>query len=217
MKICPKCNKNRKLTSFYTNKDGKLHYWCKTCCIDHVNSDEYRASRRSYYKKNKKHILERNKKYPKSKKRCRPVKKCNKCERIKVIGNITNQLCFNCYSKFRGVVPNNKKYHKNRSSKKGYRFNKGRFAAKTCGRPWRVSKLLYYDLLDAGCIYCPKSLDNEKGYSIDRVDNNRGYYNDNVVPCCGECNKHKSDSWSFEEMCVAMDAILEYRKIMENK
>ena len=28
---------------------------------------------------------------------------------------------------------------------------------------------------------------------IDRKDNNKGYTNDNCVPCCGFCNKMKMD------------------------
>ena len=38
------------------------------------------------------------------------------------------------------------------------------------------------------CYYCEEKID---GVGIDRVDNSIGYLNDNIVACCGICNKMK--------------------------
>ena len=46
---------------------------------------------------------------------------------------------------------------------------------------------------------------------IDRKDNKVGYIENNCVPCCGECNYIKSDKLTYNEMKVAIKAIIEYR------
>ena len=43
------------------------------------------------------------------------------------------------------------------------------------------SKLFY----NTNCYYCG---DDFKGMGIDRIDNNKGYVLNNVVPCCSRCN-----------------------------
>jgi 5-methylcytosine-specific restriction endonuclease McrA len=62
-----------------------------------------------------------------------------------------------------------------------------------------------------GCTYCGKDLLSETGISADRLDNNLGYTEANIVPCCGICNSIKSNILTYEEMKVAMTAIVEYR------
>jgi len=46
-----------------------------------------------------------------------------------------------------------------------------------------------YELLvtNQNCYYCNGAL-SEAGHSLDRVDSDRGYTIDNVVPCCARCN-----------------------------
>ena len=55
-------------------------------------------------------------------------------------------------------------------------------------------------LLDS-CYYCGKEAQGEKVklHGLDRVENDRGYHQDNVVTCCIECNraKHKQTQEEF--------------------
>jgi hypothetical protein len=62
-----------------------------------------------------------------------------------------------------------------------------------------------------GCYYCGDSLLNKSGSSLDRRDNNLGYSLENVLPCCGKCNKIRNTFLTVEEMKVAMTAVLLYR------
>jgi len=64
---------------------------------------------------------------------------------------------------------------------------------------------------DSECHYCSKDLifskytrDENKDYTsrayqLDRKDNNIGYTKENVVPCCWNCNRMKSDIYTYEE------------------
>ena len=49
----------------------------------------------------------------------------------------------------------------------------------------------YEDLLHLGCMYCGVSLETENGYSLDRINNDLGYLDNNVTPCCKICNMAK--------------------------
>ncbi len=72
--------------------------------------------------------------------------------------------------------------------------------------------LEYYSvLLEQNCYYCNKSVKEETGSSLDRVQPGGGYLKNNVVTCCGNCNKMKSNVLTKEEMVAAMKAVLELR------
>lgn len=47
----------------------------------------------------------------------------------------------------------------------------------------------FSQLFTAECFYCGSATNG----GLDRVDNSRGYCNDNVVPCCKPCNYMKRD------------------------
>lgn len=64
---------------------------------------------------------------------------------------------------------------------------------------------------DSKCHYCDKTLifhphtrdENSdyvsRAYQLDRKDNNLGYSFDNIVPCCWNCNRMKSDIYTYDE------------------
>jgi hypothetical protein len=81
----------------------------------------------------------------------------------------------------------------------------------------RKTKLLitleeFTKLISQPCYYCNKSLIYEHGASIDRIDNEKGYSLDNLLPCCNDCNKARNTMYTVEEFKVMMTACLEYRK-----
>jgi hypothetical protein len=50
----------------------------------------------------------------------------------------------------------------------------------------------YYTLILEDCYICGKKTDGFHINGIDRVNNENGYYLDNIEPCCGECNFMKN-------------------------
>jgi hypothetical protein len=60
---------------------------------------------------------------------------------------------------------------------------------------WELDETAARELLHQDCIYCGKAPEIDTygvtRNGIDRVDNNKGYIEGNVVPCCGECNRFK--------------------------
>lgn len=56
------------------------------------------------------------------------------------------------------------------------------------------------------CRYCGKSIER---LGIDRVDNNRGYVEGNMVPCCSTCNTMKSDM-TLEEFYAHVRRIIDH-------
>lgn len=68
------------------------------------------------------------------------------------------------------------------------------------------------------CHYCEESLIYNKhskewnkhlsrAYQLDRKDNNKGYIIGNIVPCCWECNRLKSDLYNYEEFLIIAKAL----------
>lgn len=78
---------------------------------------------------------------------------------------------------------------------------------------------------DSKCHYCDIPLKYEKysrywgkthsrAHQLDRKDNNLGYNKENIVTCCWECNRLKSDRFSYEEF-IQLSPIL--KKIMNDR
>jgi len=91
------------------------------------------------------------------------------------------------------------------------RFRSGKTRAKQKGIAWSISFPEYEKIIENKCTYCGGEL-SPTGWSLDRMDNDKGYRLDNVVPCCGECNSIKSDKLSYREARIALAAVSAYRK-----
>jgi hypothetical protein len=113
------------------------------------------------------------------------------------------------------------KYHKKLNLEKGHehrRKPKNRYIilkglAKRRKLEFNITKKDYFTLISYPCHYCQKSLLDETGGGLDRIDNDKGYTLDNVLSCCGTCNKIRGDSLTVEETVVAIQAVLAYRNI----
>jgi hypothetical protein len=70
------------------------------------------------------------------------------------------------------------------------RFSMSKSSAKKRHKDWGISLEQFAALNALPCHYCGGAL-NETGIGLDRVDNDNGYKIDNVVPCCGTCNRAK--------------------------
>jgi len=73
--------------------------------------------------------------------------------------------------------------------------------AKLRGHAWKLTKKQVHSFTKQHCTYCgepprhiscPKGCNGSYTYNgMDRVDNDKGYVIDNVVACCGTCNRAK--------------------------
>ena len=136
-----------------------------------------------------------------------------KSERMRgrdVHGNIiisdTQKLCGSC-NKWKDFS----EYHKNGASSHGYmsyckdcerirkriarynnikeyKYREYQRDAILKDREFNLTQEYFTAVIDSPCIYCG-SHDEVNG--IDRIDSNRGYTEDNSVPCCAMCNKMK--------------------------
>lgn len=64
-------------------------------------------------------------------------------------------------------------------------------SAKTRGIRVSLNIKHYEELLELGCMYCGLDLKSQNGYCLDRIDNSKGYLDNNVTPCCKDCNLAK--------------------------
>lgn len=81
---------------------------------------------------------------------------------------------------------------------------------------WGLTLEDFKALATCPCSYCGKAAGQRSwGFhfnGLDRKDNKKGYHVRNVVPCCTACNQVKGVHLSFEEMRVAMKAVLKLRR-----
>jgi 5-methylcytosine-specific restriction endonuclease McrA len=71
------------------------------------------------------------------------------------------------------------------------RLKKARNAAKSRGLSWSLTDDIALAIMAKECTYCGKHSTEGKWGGIDRDCNNKGYEEQNCVPCCWECNKAK--------------------------
>ena len=96
------------------------------------------------------------------------------------------------------------KCEKVRKQKPRYKYTTLRRGAQKRNYEWNLTPEDTSGLLLSDCYYCGKpSVEGVKIHGLDRIDNNKGYHLDNVVPCCEQCNiaKHANTKEDFIEMC----------------
>jgi hypothetical protein len=92
-----------------------------------------------------------------------------------------------------------KEYDAKRNMRISHRFNAGKHLAKKRNYEWRLTLDEYVVLLENGkCHYCDFSL-SKQGSGLDRKNDEPYYSVENVVPCCGNCNKTFIAGFSYEE------------------
>lgn len=99
-----------------------------------------------------------------------------------------------------------------------YRYNALKLRCKRQGVEFKISYKNYVEKIKKGCYYCGASVLKEIGGGVDRRNNLlRNYTARNLVCCCKFCNKIKSDVLLWDEMKVAMAAVINYRKSKKKK
>jgi hypothetical protein len=188
-KICTKCGR-----LFFSS--GLLCIPCYQKNYYESNREKIRKKKAIYYENNKERIDEKSREY-----------------------NILN--------KEKVKLKNRVHYNNNKSTILAYqksirhtpigRFKQGKQSAKERNLKWTLSFDEYKLLISKVCHYCKQSLEGFCGTSLDRIDNSMGYIASNVLPCCGKCNNIRNNFLTVEEMEVAMEAIVKYRKEHSNE
>ena len=123
--------------------------------------------------------------------------KCD-CGKEKVIegSNLTRSLTKSC-----GCLRNEKRRLKPGLASMRRVINSYKGNARKKGLEYNLTETQFKEIVQRDCFYCgakPNNILNVKGLNgaytyngIDRIDNNKGYIVDNVVPCCKICNEAK--------------------------
>jgi len=92
------------------------------------------------------------------------------------------------------------------------RFSVSKAQAKFKRLEWSLTFKEYEVLLNAKCHYCGAGLLLECGIGLDRINNHNGYTLENVLPCCGVCNKRRGNWLTVEQMKFVIKALREFDK-----
>lgn len=68
------------------------------------------------------------------------------------------------------------------------RFDRVKRGAKLRGIPFELSYYEFSEFYGDHCVYCG---DLTGTVNLDRINNEKGYFYDNVAPCCPDCNRMK--------------------------
>ena len=85
------------------------------------------------------------------------------------------------------------------NSIRGGKYNEYMKRAIEKGLAFTLSEDMFGEILSNPCYLCNKECTSKHVNGIDRIDNNKGYIEDNVKSCCGGCNYMKRD-YSLEDI-----------------
>lgn len=69
----------------------------------------------------------------------------------------------------------------------------------------------YNEIINLGCAFCGDTLSDKSGVCLDRLDNSKGYLDDNIAPCCKRCNVAKNDMKDQNEFFDWIDRVVNHR------
>jgi len=74
------------------------------------------------------------------------------------------------------------------------------YVRRELGIPFTLTPKQFISMWKSKCVYCGEQIET---IGIDRIDSDKGYEYDNVVPCCNTCNKMKMalDQADFIKKC----------------
>jgi hypothetical protein len=97
-------------------------------------------------------------------------------------------------------------------------LNRYKYSAKKRGKEFKLSYRQFRGITSQNCHYCgskplqirhPKNCQSPYIHNgIDRKDSDRGYTMDNCLPCCGICNRAKSNM-SYSDFLSYLDLIVD--------
>lgn len=93
------------------------------------------------------------------------------------------------------------------------RYSRAKQSAKANGLSFSIGKDEWRGLVEAPCHYCKMPSEYWSGTGLDRIDNARGYEQDNVVSCCPTCNKVRGDWFTVEEMELFIGPAIRHVKL----
>lgn len=79
-------------------------------------------------------------------------------------------------------------------------FVRGQYTAKRKGVYWSLSEAQFFALYLKPCVYCRFTFLRGWGTGLDQKLPGAGYTKENSVPCCAECNRIKSNRYTYQEM-----------------
>ena len=110
--------------------------------------------------------------------------------------NDTVKRCKECYVKLKETEEKRERderdYNKERKANILTHYNEYLRGAIKKNLQFNLDADQFETLVNSRCHYCDE-YDGTKVIGIDRVDSERGYFIENVVPCCSTCNFMKSD------------------------
>lgn len=94
-----------------------------------------------------------------------------------------------------------------------YRYRQSLSNAKKRNLCWEISYEDFVKNLETPCYYCQGRMNNpsQHGCHMDRIDNDKGYTLDNILPCCGSCNRVRGLVLTVEETKLAIEVVLAHR------
>ena len=135
-------------------------------------------------------------------------KMCKTC--CSVVIQLYDLKCFKCYEECQKSNKNRKNKDKDKHLIRLYNYKK---SAKERNLEWNLTDDYAINLMKQNCYYC-NDLNGING--IDRIDSSKGYFNNNCVTSCFQCNsmKNTKNINDFHKIC---EHIVTYNNLYQGK